>query len=408
MFHPALLAGHGDSEEDKQRPTLEVADIFRHYHAEYQLDQAVSYEQQKAINAILQCRTAALGGHVDQCDQCGAKEISYNSCRNRHCPKCQTIKKLRWIKQREAELLPVPYFHVVFTLPHELNALVRSNQPLFYNLLFKAVSETLLAFGRDTKRLGGEVGATLVLHTWGQNVSLHPHIHCIVPGGALTNDSRWIQAKSNYLFPVKAMARYFRARYLKLLFSPSIQNKLKFHGKSQCYTDPSELNRLKELLWQKNWVVYAKKPFAGPKQIINYLSNYTHRIALSNHRLIKDENGKISFYWRDYSDENKTKIMTLDAKEFMRRYLQHVLPSGFTRIRQIGFLANRYRTDKLNQCRAALNFKPEPVIEESIDQLLWRVYQLDIHRCTHCETGTKKTIGTLPNLYEPSRGHDTS
>ena len=407
MNNKALLPSNDETKSFRRKPTLEVADIFKHYTEDYQQQYAVSYEQKKTINAILQCRTAALGGHVDQCERCGATEISYNSCRNRHCPKCQTVKKLRWVKKRESELLPVPYFHVVFTLPHELNPLIYSNKALLYNLLFKSASETLLAFGQDKKRLGGELGAILVLHTWGQNLSLHPHIHCIVPGGALSKEARWIKAKSNYLFPVKAMSRHFRANYLKRLESHYGKDDLQFHGKSQQYAEPSQFNELKETLWRKNWVVYAKKPFAGPKQIIQYLSNYTHRIAISNHRLISYEKGKVSFQWRDYSDDNKTKVMTLEAKEFMRRYLQHVLPSGFTRIRQIGFLANRYKSEKLNRCRAALKFNPEPVVEESTDELLLRVYQFNIHRCTRCHNGNKKTVLMLHSYYE-SKGYDTS
>jgi hypothetical protein len=398
----------GNDENRTLKPKLEVADIFQQYSDNYRCNHSVSYEQKKAINAILQCRTVALGGHVDQCDHCGATDISYNSCRNRHCPKCQTVKKLRWIKQREAELLPVPYFHVVFTLPHELNMLVCSNSALLYDLLFKATTETLLAFGQDPKRLGGELGAILVLHTWGQNLSLHPHLHCIVPGGALTKESAWVEAKSNYLFPTKAMAKHFRANYLQRLQTCYAKNELQFHGESKRYASPTEFNKLKEILWQKNWVVYAKKPFAGPQQIIQYLSQYTHRIAISNHRLLSCENGKVSFQWRDYSDQNKTKVMTLKAEEFIRRYLQHVLPSGFTRIRQIGFLANRFKATKLKQCRMALNFNAAPIIEETTDELLLRVYKVNIHRCQYCHIGNKKTILMLHNKYHQHRGHDTS
>lgn len=401
-------APRANDENRTPKPALEIADILHRYGENYQLHHAISHEQKKVIRAILQCRTAVLGGHIEQCEQCGAVDISYNSCRNRHCPKCQAVKKLRWVKQRESELLPAPYFHVVFTLPHELNALVLSNPALFYNLLFKAVSETLLTFGQDPKRLGGELGATLVLHTWGQNLSLHPHLHCIVPGGALTKDLRWVKAKSNYLFPVKAMAKHFRANYLRNLQECYINHQLQFHGDSKRYASSAEFNSLKEILWKKDWIVYAKKPFAGPQQVIQYLSQYTHRIAISNHRLISSENDKISFRWRDYADKNKTKVMTLDAEEFIRRYLQHVLPSRFTRIRHIGFLANRYKVDKLKQCRIALNVNEEPIIEETTDQLLLRIYHVNIHRCPHCLMGNKKLILILLNKYHRSRGMDTS
>ena len=405
---PCSTLSGGHDKEHTLKPKLEVADIFRRYGERYERHHAVSYEQKKAMHAILQCRTKALGGHIEQCDACGATEITYNSCRNRHCPKCQTVKKLRWVKQRESELLPVPYFHVVFTLPHELNPLVCSNPALLYDLLFKATAETLLAFGHDSKRLGGELGATLVLHTGGQNLSLHPHLHCIVPGGALTTDLHWIKAKSNYLFPVKAMAKHFRAHYLTLLQACYAENAFQFQGTSKLYAAPSEFNKLKDTLWKKNWVVYAKKPFAGPQQIIHYLSQYTHRIALSNHRLISCNNDNVSFRWRDYADENKTKIMTLTAEEFIRRYLQHVLPPRFTRLRHIGFLANRYKAPKLEQCRAALVCEATPVVEETTDELLLRVYKVNIHLCTYCHRGNKKTILTLLSNYQQHRGYDTS
>ncbi len=408
-MHCAPVPRGNDKDNALKKPALEVADIFECYGDRYQRHHTVSYEQKKAIQAIRHCRTAVLGGHVEQCEHCGAIDISYNSCRNRHCPKCQTVKKLRWVKQRESELLPVPYFHVVFTLPHELNPLVLSNPALLYNLLFKAVSETLLAFGQDPKRLGGELGATLVLHTWGQNLSLHPHLHCIVPGGALTPDLRWVIAKSNYLFPVKAMAKHFRANYLKGLQEYYANNQLQFHGDSQQYVSSTEFNHLKEILWKKNWVVYAKKPFAGPQQIIQYLSQYTHRIAISNHRLIRCENDQVSFRWRDYADKNKKKVMTLDAEEFIRRYLLHVLPSKFTRIRHIGFLANRYKVEKLKKCRMALNFEEEPIIiEETTDELLLRVYHVNIHLCPYCRIGNKKLISTLLSQHHQNRGIDTS
>jgi hypothetical protein len=406
-MHCLTLPGAND-ESPRSKPTLEIADIFHCYGKHYQRTHAISYEQKKVIHAIRQCRTAILGGHIEQCENCGIIDISYNSCRNRHCPKCQTVKKLHWVKQRESELLPVPYFHVVFTLPHELNTLVLSNQALLYDLLFKTVGETLLTFGHDAKRLGGELDATLVLHTWGQNLLLHPHLHCIVPGGALTKDSRWVKAKSNYLFPVKAMAKHFRANYLKRLQACYTRHELQFHGESKQYASSVEFNRLKEILWKKGWIVYAKKPFAGPKQIIHYLGNYTHRIAISNHRLVNCENGKVSFRWRDYADKNKIKIMTVDAEEFIRRYLLHVLPPGFTRLRHIGFLANRYEADKLKQCRNALRFDAEPISEEAVDELLLRVYGINIHRCPHCHTGSKKIVSILLNTYHQSRGIDTS
>jgi len=392
----------------KNKSTLEVADIFRAYGDAYRRKHPVSYAQLKVINAIRQCRTAALGGHMSVCDACGVTDISYNSCRNRHCPKCQTLSKLRWVKQRQSELLPVPYFHVVFTLPHELNPLIRSNAAMLYDLLFKAASKTLLAFGQDPKRLGGELGATMVLHTWGQNLSLHPHVHCIVPGGALTQDNRWSPAKSNYLFPARAMAKHFQANYLKRLKEYYEQRVLEFHGEAKIYSQTAHFNQLKESLWKKKWVVYAKKNFAGPDQIIQYLSNYTHRIAISNHRLISLEKGHVSFHWRDYADNNKTKkVMSLTVDEFMRRYLLHVLPPRFTRIRQVGFLANRCKAAKLECCRKALMHEPEQVEAESVEQIMLRVFNIDIHLCQHCQKGNKKIILILPSRYNRARKPDT-
>lgn len=395
-------------DKQKKRPSLEVADIFRQYSDKYLKTNSVSWQQRKAINAIKQCRTSMLGGHMNACNNCGITDISYNSCRNRHCPKCQTVDKLRWIAKRESELLPVPYFHVVFTLPHELNPLINSNSALLYDLLFKAASETLLAFGHDKKRLGGELGATIVLHTWGQALTLHPHLHCIVPGGALTGSNEWVTTKSNYLFPVKAMAKCFKRCYLKKLYYYYNKQELQFHGQARDYEEQSRFNALYDSLWKKDWVVYAKKPFDSAKNVVRYLGRYTHRIALSNHRLVSIKGGKVSFLWRDYSDNNKQKIMTITANEFIRRYLQHVLPPRFTRIRQIGILANRSKAKKLALCNLALQHQQTEYKPETVEEIMLRVAHIDITQCRHCLTGKKKIVLTLLKRNLTPEGVDSS
>lgn len=403
-----LSAAHDTHHLSDTKPTVEMADIFREHGAAYQKTQGLSYDQIKAMHAIMNCRTSVLGGHKSTCDNCGVDEISYNSCRNRHCPKCQTIRKLKWITDRESELLPVPYFHVVFTLPHELNSLILSNKEKLYDLLFKAASKTLLAFGHDTKRLGGELGAIMVLHTWGQTLSLHPHIHCIVPGGALTPENKWVSAKSNYLFPVKAMAKLFRTYYLKALKACYNKGELEFHGTSQQLADENRFKNLIETLWKKNWIVYAKKPFDGPKQVIRYLSNYTHRVAISNYRLLKMENNLLSFQYKDYADNNKTKVMTLTCNDFIQRFLLHVLPPQFTRIRQIGFLANRYKKEKLEKCRSALNSQLAEVEEKTGQAIIKDFYDIDIDQCTHCKIGKMKIVLLLSNQFSRAKIADTS
>jgi hypothetical protein len=277
-----------------------------------------------------------------------------------------------------------------------------------YDCLFKAVSKTLLTFGHDTKRLGGELGAIMVLHTWGQTLSLHPHLHCIVPGGALAPDNQWVPATSNYLFPVKAMANLFRANYLKALKACYAKGELEFHGTSQPLSKPYAFTKLVEALWEKAWVVYAKKPFAGPKQIIRYLSNYTHRIAISNYRLLKIENNAVSFQYKDYADNNKTKIMTLTCNDFIQRFLLHVLPTQFTRIRQIGFLANRHKKEKLNRCHKALNSSLNKRKEKTDKAILKDFYGVDSEQCTHCNVGRMKITLLFSNQFNRAKNWDTS
>jgi hypothetical protein len=319
------------------------------------------------------------------------------------CPEpvegCQTLAKERWIEARTAELLPVPYFHVVFTLPYEINSLAQGNPKVIYHLLFQAASNTLQSFGRDPKWLGGEIGITTVLHTWGQNLSQHLHAHCVVSGGALAPDGRWIPAKRGFLFPVRALSVVFRAKYLEALEGAFEAEQLDFAGETTPLAEPSAFPTFLAKLRAKDWVVYAKPPFGGPEQVLAYLGRYTHRIAISNERLLDCENGEVRFRYRDYSHGNKTKVMRLPAEEFIRRFLLHVLPNGFMRIRHYGLLANRHRTEHLAACRAALDAStPAPSRPETVEAFLSRVLGADVNRCPHCGEGRLRPIRALPPL----------
>jgi len=339
------------------RPTLEVADIIRASGSSFWERQGshLAWQHRKVMDAIVRCRTAALGGHRDQCLRCGHQAISYNSCRNRHCPKCQGNARSKWLAARSAELLPVPYFHVVFTLPHELSGLVLQNKRLLYDLIFRSSAATLLEVARDPKHLGADIGLLSVLHTWGQNLQHHPHVHCVVPGGGLALDgSRWISASPRFFLPVRVLSRVFRAKFtvgLKQLF---LQCKLQFHGKLQELARPERLRQFLRQLFTREWVVYAKPPFGGAEHVIHYLARYTHRVAISNHRLVAFQNDQVSFRWKDYAHGGKQKIMTVSADEFLRRFLIHVLPKGLVRIRHFGLFANRRRGRMLARCRALL------------------------------------------------------
>ena len=354
------------------------------------------------MHAIETCRTAALGGHRETCDTCGAERLAYNSCRNRHCPKCQTLAKERWLAARRAELLPVEYFHVVFTLPHTLNALAQGNPRVLYTLLFRAVAATLTTFGRDPRHLGGDLGGTAILHTWGQNLSQHLHLHCVVPGGALSQDGvRWIAAPPGFLFPVRALAQVFRGKYLDGLRRAFTTGTLRFASSLAPLADPATFAAWLAGLRQHDWVVYAKRPFGGPTQVLDYLGRYTHRVAISNERLVRHTDGVVDFRWKDYADGARTKIMTLAAEEFIRRFLLHVVPDGFVRIRHFGFLANRARGAKLAQCRALLGPPPAPVAAaaaaiESVAALMLQLTGLDIARCPLCPQGRLHITERLP------------
>ena len=339
------------------RPTLEVADIVRAAGNSFleKYGSHLGWPHGKVLNAIVHCRTAALGGHRDQCVSCGHQAISFNSCRNRHCPKCQGNARAKWLAARSAELLPVPYFHVVFTLPHELSALILQNKRLLYDLLFRTSAAAMLELARDPKHLGADIGGLGVLHTWGQNLEHHPHVHYIIPTGGLALDgSRWIDSSRRFFLPVKALSRVFRGKFaagLKQLFE---DDKLQFHGSLVDLAAPGCFASFLRQLFRQDWVVYAKPPFGGAEHVLNYLARYTHRVAISNHRLVAFENDRVSFRWRDYAHGGKKKVMTLSADEFLRRFLLHVLPKGLVRIRHFGLFANRRRGAALERCRQLL------------------------------------------------------
>jgi len=343
------------------RPPLEVADIIRAHGKEFvkRYHSVLTREHRKVLRAIEHCRTAALGGHVDQCDRCGYRVISYNSCRNRHCPKCQIAAREKWLADRTEELLPVPYFHVVFTLPPMLAELALQNQRGLYGLLFQASSRTLLQIGANRKHLGAQLGFLSVLHTWGQNLQHHPHVHCIIPAGGLVLDhSRWIHSRKKFFLPVRVLSRLFRGKFLALLKRVFRRGQLTFPGELSELAQPEAFQQMLRHAYLQEWVVYAKPPFGGPRQVLKYLSRYTHRVAISNHRLIALQDGKVTFRWKNYKSGSQKGAMTLDAVEFLRRFMLHVLPRGFVRIRSFGFLANRVRKRKLQICRTLL--RPEP------------------------------------------------
>jgi hypothetical protein len=365
----------------------ELADIFRHYGERYRKTHCLPAAHRKVMRAVEVCRTAALGGHLKQCDTCGFEHPNYNSCRNRHCPKCQSLAKAQWLEKQTSELLPVGYFHLVFTLPHLLNGVILAHKKILLSLLFKAVSETLLEFGRT--RFGGTVGIIAVLHTWDQTLNDHFHLHCLIPSGALSLDqSRWIAARPNFLFPVKALSVVFRGKFLDLLTQAGEKGRME-----------TSSERLKALR-KKNWIVYAKKPFGSPRTVLDYLGRYTHRVALSNERILSAQNGQVTFTYRDRKDKDRLKSMTLDAQEFIHRFLLHVLPDGFMRIRHFGFLANRAKKHALPQCRKLLGLSSAllKLPKKSAQDLLLELTGIDLSRCPRCQKGTMIVIGELPKV----------
>jgi hypothetical protein len=347
------------------RPALEVADIFRAHGSAWRDAQRghLSLAQLKVMSAITQCRTAALGGHVLRCDGCGLDQVSYNSCRNRHCPKCQSNAAKRWLDARQADLLPVEYYHVVFTLPAPIADIAYQNKAALYGLLFDIAAETLLRIAADPKHLGASIGATLVLHTWGSALTHHPHVHGIVPGGGLSPDgTRWVACRPGFFLPVRVLSRLFRRRFLEELQRLHDGGQLRFFGEHAALAEPAAFKAWLAPLRNCEWVVYAKRPFAGPQAVLAYLSRYTHRVAISNSRLLAMDERGVTFRWKDYRAKGKTrhKAMTLSPQEFMRRFLLHILPGGFHRIRHYGLLANSNRRANLALARQLLQVAPPP------------------------------------------------
>ena len=387
---------------------VELADIVRAHGAAYRRTHLLARAQGRALRAIAHCRTAVLGGHRAVCTNCGAERITYNSCRNRHCPKCQRVTTERWLVARQRELLPIEYFHVVFTVPHALNPLAQSHPRLIYRLLFQAAASTLTRFGRDPRHLGGDIGVTAVLHTWGQTLTQHVHVHCLVTGGALTRDgTRWLPARPGFLFPVRALAQVFRGRFLAGLRRGFSRSALHFTGGIATLAAPAVFDAWLAELRQQAWVVYCKPPFAGPDHVLAYLGRYTHRVAISNDRLLALADGRVRFRWRDYADGDRVKAMELDAEEFLRRFLLHIVPDRFVRIRHFGLLANRRRTTSLARCRALLDQPPPPAPDEpeSVRALLLRVLGIDVDRCPVCQQGALQPLEMLspaPTAWDTS------
>ncbi len=347
---------------------LEIAEIFRQYRSAYEQKVGrLSAAEQRVVRDITSCRTADLGGHLYVCDQCGVISERFNSCRNRHCPKCQKLERERWLEKRQQELLPVPYFHLVFTVPHQLNPLFLSDPKTLYSLLFRTTADTLLEIAEDPKHLGAKIGLLAVLHSWGSNLELHPHLHVIVPGGGLSPDrQRWIATKRDFFLPVKVLSRVFRGKFLEEVRRMARQGQPVFPRRLDPRDEPSAYRCWLDELYTAPWVVYSKPPFGGAERGLQYLARYTHRVAISQDRLRRLEDDRVVFDWKDYRDDGKVKVMSLDAAEFLRRFLMHVLPSGFHRIRYYGLLANRHRATNLERCRYLLGVvtetKPDPQV----------------------------------------------
>lgn len=386
---------------------VEVADIFREFGPAYRESHNLPVRHLRAMSAIERCRTAELGGHVEKCDTCGHIRISYNSCRNRHCPKCQSLPREKWLADRKQDLLPVEYFHIVFTIPDTLNPLALRNQKVIYNILFKAASETLLELGKDPKWLGAEIGFISILHTWGQNLMDHPHLHCVVPGGGLSADGNsWISFREGFFIPVRVLSHLFRGKFLSYLREAYRAGKLKFVGEIRSLGEKHKFQMMMDKLYRQEWVIYCKRPFRNSQHVIEYLGRYTHRVAISNNRIVKVEGGKVTFRWRDYGDRNRIKLMTVDALEFIRRFLLHILPDGFVKIRHYGLLSNRNRKTKLRRCREILgvdsNRKQQSTESESWEELLFRLTGIDPRICPCCGKGRMVAIEILyPKSHSP-------
>jgi hypothetical protein len=395
------------------RPKWEVADVFRRYGETYRNNHGASMStaQRRVMTAIEVCRTAALGGHLERCDQCGQERNCYNSCRDRHCPKCQSLARAKWLEDRQAELLEVGYFHVVFTVPQEIADIAYQNKELVLGILFRITAETLRTIAADPKHLGAEIGFFAVLHSWGQNLQFHPHLHCVVPGGGLSPDGeRWVSCRRpDFFLPVRVLSSLFQRLFLEALQTAFDSGQLQFFHSLEHLRKPMAFARHLAKAEAHDWVVYAKRPFAGPQQVLDYVGRYTHRVAISNNRLLDIEGDQVQFKWKDYRHGDQIKTMTLSADEFIRRFLLHVMPNGFHRIRYYGFLGNRYRNKKLAQCRRLLGMqmaerpadppKPEKDYYERYQELTGR----SLRQCPHCHQGQMVKVAILAKTLVPSR-----
>ncbi len=379
--------------------TIELADIFREHIADYQKKYKLHPEHYGVIADILNCRTEYLGGHIEKCDHCKSERYRYHSCRNRHCPKCQTMAKEGWLEARKSELLPVFYFHSVFTLPHEVNPVILCNKRLMLNILFQAVSKTLLQFGKNPENgLGGTLGFIALLHTWDQQLNDHFHLHCLIPGGALSPDkTRWISCSHDFLFPEKALSRVFRGKFISLLEKAYEDNELIFPGNTEPLGTANGFKTIKKKLWSKDWVVKIKDPIDKPENVLEYVGRYTHRVAISNDRILSLKNGKVTFAYKD-RDTGLIKRVNIDAVEFIRRFLLHVLPKGFMRIRHYGLLANRWKKGNIGKCRELLGLNPDlpMVIKLSVEEMMFKITGKDITKCPFCLKGTMRKIAVIP------------
>jgi hypothetical protein len=403
---PLLVPASAADTTPLGKPALEVADVIRIYGAEYidRYGHLTTSAQRRALSDLLACRTAALGGHVQACDACGHQRIAYNSCRNRNCPKCQGAARAQWLQARAQELLPVEYFHVVFTLPSELAGLALQNPGPVYHILFQAASATLLQVAANPAYLGAALGFFAILHTWGQNLHLHPHLHCVVPGGGIAPDNaRWIACPPGFFLPVGALRKLFRGKFLALLLKAYDADQLHLNGPLLPWRDRCAFLGQLEPLHQTNWVVYAKPPFGGPEQVLKYLARYTHRVAISNHRLIKIEDNLVHFHYKDYAAGGVGKTMALQGVEFLRRFLHHVMPRGFWRIRHFGWMANRHRGVKLEQCRRLLNLSPPPVPQASPSAVAVPPTDTGKPRCPCCGLGHMIVV----DILQPQRVRTT-
>jgi predicted Zn-ribbon and HTH transcriptional regulator len=396
-----LKKDYSKNESNHSHP--EVADIFRIYGEDYRENHNLSFEQLKVMRQIEICRTSALGGHIEQCTECDYEQNAYNSCRNRHCPKCRTMVKEKWLNDRKAELLPVDYFHLVFTLPHELNQIILYNKRILLDILFQAVNETLQAFAGDPQwRLKGQLGFIAVLHTWSQTLMDHFHLHCLIPAGALSFDKdRWIPSRKKFLFRTGSLAKEFQNRYIHLLEAAFNKDKIMFPTNAAKTGTSEGFNSLIKQLKTKKWIMFSKRPFAGPEKVLEYLGRYTHRVAISNHRIVSIDDATVTFTYKDRNDDNKAKRMKLKADEFIRRFLLHVLPQGFVKIRYFGFMFHRDKQKNIELIRrlvGAVTVLTEKV-EETVNQVMLRVTGIDISLCPQCGKGRMIPVVKIPRAW---------